>query len=313
VRERLAAAGSRIQQLTERTEIAAATAEDAVPLVGADSVAVIVRSLEGPSVVWQHPGGAERSELWGPRTLSALMSHSAPVRLAVPGDPLAGGAKTSLLTAPVAVGGQLFGTLVARRRNARSFSAADEDALARLALISGAAMHAGSRGSQDHTRGRDGVTGLANAEMLRLDVMAAVKSAPRHGMPTALAMLEVDGLARLRTEQGTEAADHALALIAATIEAELRVGDLAYRFSADEIAVIMPGTEVKAATVIGERVSAAAVQALSHRVPSPSSPPLRLRVVVLPVEGTADDVILRAIRAMGAARVKERWQDKRSG
>ena len=68
------------------------TSEEAAALVHADSAALMVRSVEGPRVLWQQPGGPDPSDIWGPATLGALLGVGVAVREVLDGDPLQAGA-----------------------------------------------------------------------------------------------------------------------------------------------------------------------------------------------------------------------------
>src|SRR5690606_9659197 len=153
------------------------------------------------------PDGGEEPELWGVRTLAALLACPEPLRTALPGDPLADGGRTALVTAPVPAAGGSVGVVVARRRSGKAFTASDEDALARLARICGARLHRTAERTAVAEAAVDPATRLGSHDLLMRDLSETVEQLPVHGMPSVLVVVEVVGLARLRTAQGMAAAD----------------------------------------------------------------------------------------------------------
>ncbi|HET9653816.1 MAG TPA: GGDEF domain-containing protein, partial [Kineosporiaceae bacterium] len=256
-RRRLRNASRRLARATDRTAIARATTEEAAALIAADTAALVIRSIEGPRVLWQQPDGADPARTWGPATLAALLALGSPVREVLDGDPLADGAATALLVVPVAAEGTPVGAIVARRSTCTAFAAADEDALARLARMSGSALDAAARrGRSAAVPGADLVTGFATRDGLTADLQSALRSAQQHGMPMSLVLLEITGLSQLRREQGRPAADQVLAGICEVLARRLRVGDVGYRFGHDELAFLLPLTGPSGARAVAERLTA---------------------------------------------------------
>jgi GGDEF domain-containing protein len=301
-----------LEGLRERVEIARVTAEEAVQLVHADTAALLVRSVEGPRVLWQQPGGPDPVEVWGPATLGALLGVGTAVREVLEGDPLAGGGATSLLVVPVPAAGALAGVVLARRLSDRAFSPAEESALSRLSRLTGTALGAAGRRGCPNDVGTDPVTGFGAREHLLADLRSALRAVMRHRMPVALMLLEVAGLGSRRSEKGRQAADQSLAAVAGVLERRLRVGDVAYRFGHDEIAVLLPLTGAQAADAVTRRMTALPLEP-DPGAGEPESPVLDaldgtlvLRAAWVPVEGKAEDVVLRAVRALASAEHRRR-------
>jgi GGDEF domain-containing protein len=299
----LAGLAERLEAMGGRQEVAVLAMQEAVALIGADTTALVVRSLQGPRVLAQHPSGPG-PELWGNRTLAALLAMPEPVRLALAGDPLASGDRTALVTAPVPAGGGSVGVIVARRRSGKAFTAGDEDALGRLARVCGARLHRTPERTAVVRSALDRATGLGRHDLLMADLTEVLRSRPEHGMPATLVVSEIVGLSRLRTAHGTAAADAAVAGIAARMGAKLRMGDLLYRTSDDEIAVLLPATDAERGTAVAQRLDGTVTDDAAG---------LSLRSVTVPVEETPEGVMLRVIRGLAAARVSERWGQGSAG
>ncbi|MEJ2577963.1 MAG: diguanylate cyclase, partial [Kineosporiaceae bacterium] len=274
-----------------RTEVARVTVLQAAALVDADTATLLVRSVEGPRVLWHHPGDGAQA-LWGPATLAALLSAGRPVREVVEGDPLVEAGSTALLAVPVPSAGVLAGVLLARRVSEHSFSPAEEDALARLARMAGKALDAvARRGQVLEIPDTDPVTGFWLRDRLMHDLRAALRSAEDHGMPSSLLLVEVTGLHERRGSVHDPAADSRVSALAKAVVRELRVGDVPYRFGHDEIAVLLPGTDLGAAAAVAARF-AGGLSDLPDEI--------RVEAGYVAVEGVAEDVVLAAGRTLDA-------------
>ena len=282
--------------------VAHVTCRGAIGLIGADSAALVLRSIAGPRVLWQQPGGAAGGQIWGARTLGALLMRPSPVRMLLDGDPLADGARTAVLTAPIVAGTDVVGVLLARRQSARGFTVYDEAALARLAMACGARMPSSLERELLAASSIDRVTGLGNRALLMNDLSAALAGTVAHGMPVTLLVAEVDGLARLRTAKGPVAADVALAELAARVSVAVRIGDVVYRYGTDELAILLPATDESGAGALARRLSRLSAASFES-----AHTGLSLRTVLLAVEGTTPELMTRVTNDLAAARVAERW------
>jgi GGDEF domain-containing protein len=309
LRAEIQAAGVLLQHAEGQPEIARIAAEQAARLVDADVSALVLRAVEGPRVLWLHPGGPDAADLWGPATLNALLGVGQPVRRVVEGDPLADGAATALLAVPVPSGGAIAGTLLARRHQPRAFSAVEQDVLTRLARMAGAALLSTARRTAFARGELDDVTGRPGGRRLSGDVAAAVRTADRAGMPVTVLAAHVLGLARLRTELGSPAADQVLGELARAFVWVLRVGDVAYRIGEDEFALLLPATDGAGVPVIRERLEAITAEVVAElRLPgSPRQIALRTAGVPLETVRAGGDAVDAVTRALELDRQKVRW------
>jgi diguanylate cyclase (GGDEF)-like protein len=308
-RAALQVAARRIEDAPDAPTIGRVACEEAARLVDADVTALVLRAVEGPRVLWLHPGGPDADGLWGPATLAGLLGVAQPVRRVVEGDPLADGAPTALLTMPVPSGGALVGTLVARRHEARIFSAGEQDILNRVARMAGAALRAASRPAPRGPQSDDPVTGLPLGRRFAADAEAAVRTAERQGMAVSVLAVHVDGLSRIRTDLGEQTADDVLRALAAAVQPVLRVGDLAYRLGSDELALLLPATDAVALAPVRERLDAVAAEVF-ERLSLPGGRrhlTLRTARVSLHDVGPGRSVVDAALRSLELDRQKVRW------
>jgi GGDEF domain-containing protein len=290
---------TRLAPVRGRLEVAELVVAEAAELVVADTAALVMRSIRGARVMAFVPKTDGDPQLWGMRTLVALLSTSDPVRVVLDGDPLEGGGTTSLLSVPVPSHTGVVGVLVCRRRAAREFTESDEDALTRLARACGDRLH--------HTVERYGVaassvdraTGLGGLGLLRHDLASSLAARSEHGLPLALVGVEVVGLSALRSARGANVADVALSRVAARVGSRMRIGDLLYRIGPDELGLLLPATDVS-----GGRAAATRLGRLGQDVAllGDTSVGGSLRAVALPVEGEVDGLMRTLFLALDRAR-----------
>jgi two-component system chemotaxis family response regulator WspR len=101
----------------------------------------------------------------------------------------------------------------------------------------------------------DGLTGLNNRR--RFDEYASTewRRALREGAPIALILADIDYFKGYNDTYGHLAGDEVIKRAAETMRTVCaRAADLPARYGGDEFAVVLPGTCVDAATIVGERL-----------------------------------------------------------
>ncbi|QGZ39507.1 diguanylate cyclase (GGDEF)-like protein [Pseudoduganella flava] len=114
---------------------------------------------------------------------------------------------------------------------------------------------------------QDGLTGLANRRQFDVSLGNEFSRATRHGAPLALAMIDVDHFKAYNDRYGHGAGDICLRAAAQAIRRQTpgRAGDLAARYGGEEMAVLLPNTDVAGAHAVAERMrEAIAALALPH-------------------------------------------------
>ena len=310
VRAALVAAQVRVAAANGAVAVARVAAEEAAALTDAHVGAVVLRAVEGPRLLWLHPGGPDAADLWGPATLAALIGVGHPVRRVVEGDPLAGGSATALLAVPMPSGGSVVGSLLVRRHTARAFSAAEQDVLSRLARMAGAALvGAAPVATPEPGPKTDAVTGWPGPRRFAADTGAAVRTADRHGITVRVVAAHLEGLARLRADLGQEATDGILRTLALALSEVLRVGDVAYRIGEDELALLLPATDDDALPALRSRLRDVVADVLTAAaLPGPPRR-LALRTAPVPLDTVHEgmDAVDAALGAVGVTPPKVRW------
>lgn len=167
----------------------------------------------------------------------------------------------------------------------------------------------------------DGLTGLFMRRYFDARIEEEIERSKRYGTPFAVVMMDVDDFKKLNDEHGHLMGDRVLRAIANTVKSQLRGVDTAARYGGEEIALILPRSDMVAAYNVGERIRAAVAEL---RVTTDTEPPgvlsvtVSLGIAAYPETKAADgeDLIRRADRALyrakktGKNRVELFWSDE---
>jgi diguanylate cyclase (GGDEF)-like protein len=100
----------------------------------------------------------------------------------------------------------------------------------------------------------DNLTGIANQRALRDELAREFSRARRHALPTSFLMIDIDRFKEVNDGYGHLAGDAVLARVASAAQAATRDGDTVARYGGEEIAVLLPQTELAEAAAVGERI-----------------------------------------------------------
>jgi diguanylate cyclase (GGDEF)-like protein len=103
---------------------------------------------------------------------------------------------------------------------------------------------------------QDGLTGLANRRQFDVTLYNEFSRATRQASALALIMMDVDCFKQYNDIYGHAAGDECLRTIGRLIKelAARRPGDLAARYGGEELAVLLPNTDVAGAVVVAEQI-----------------------------------------------------------
>jgi diguanylate cyclase (GGDEF)-like protein len=133
----------------------------------------------------------------------------------------------------------------------------------------------------------DALTGLGNRGAFETRVEEAVAHSVRYGRPLALCVFDIDHFRDLNERGGHPLGDECLRAVAATIRAEVRGSDMAYRIGGDEFGLILPETTKQDALPLLERI----IERARQRGPEPVG--LTAGVAQCPDDGTSADALYR--------------------
>jgi diguanylate cyclase (GGDEF)-like protein len=147
----------------------------------------------------------------------------------------------------------------------------------------------------------DPLTGLGNLRHLQRQLAQLLDVHKRYRHPFALLLMDIDGLKRINDAHGHPAGDRVLMQVAMAVRRSIRSVDTAARLGGDEFCVLAPEQDAASATVLADRLSAAAAEEVA--TPEDATVSLSIGVVACPEHGDeAEALIDNADRAMYRAK-----------
>jgi len=110
----------------------------------------------------------------------------------------------------------------------------------------------------------DGLTGLADRGAFTARSVEFISLARRFDEPLALIVMDLDDFATLQAEHGADFADRALALFAACVQTQMRLGDQAGRLAGEHVGVLMARCLPQGPQALDQRLR----HALADRAPA---------------------------------------------
>lgn len=160
--------------------------------------------------------------------------------------------------APVFVGEELWGALVAATTGDAPFPEGAEEHLAYFAEIAGVAIgNAEANARLAHLAMSDPLTGLANHRTFHSALGSEAERARRHGRRLALAVIDVDHFKAVNDLHGHMAGDRVLVEVADRLRGASRSGDVLARVGGEEFAWIIPDAGLGGARAVAERARCA--------------------------------------------------------
>jgi diguanylate cyclase (GGDEF)-like protein len=149
----------------------------------------------------------------------------------------------------------------------------------------------------------DELTGLANHRRFQEVLREEARRTARSGRPLTLVMLDIDNFKRVNDTHGHPQGDEVLREVAAALRRTCRVTDQPARYGGEELAVVLPDTDLDGGRVVAEAIRRA-VKALE--LPVDGGGTLRvtasLGVSTLAAGGDACSVIAAADAALYEAK-----------
>ena len=153
----------------------------------------------------------------------------------------------------------------------------------------------------------DSLTGLLDRRRFRAELDSYVSFSARYGGQGAVMIIDIDGLKAVNDSLGHHAGDNLLQQIAKILRERVRTTDIVARLSGDELAVLMPQTEVEGALQLGEDLRA---QVAENARPAPEADPVTISVGITMFgsehAGGPEAVLVAADQAMYRAKEEGR-------
>jgi diguanylate cyclase (GGDEF)-like protein/PAS domain S-box-containing protein len=107
----------------------------------------------------------------------------------------------------------------------------------------------------------DALTGLKNRIVFQNSILEMIALADRTGAKLSLLLIDIDHFKRVNDQFGHQEGDRVLRVVAAVLAASVREQDIVARFGGEEFAVVLPNTDLEAATRVAEHLRRACGQA----------------------------------------------------
>jgi len=223
----------------------------------------------------------------------------------------------SWLGVPLFMYGGCEGVIAVQSTHTRAFRADHQRLLESLALQVAAALQ---NAHLYELAMVDGLTGLFMRRYFDARIEEEIERSKRYGSVFSVVMMDVDDFKSLNDAHGHLIGDRVLRGIANVVKSQMRGVDTAARYGGEEIAVILPRTELVNAYNVGERIRGAIAEL---RITTDVHPAQSLRVTAsfgiaaYPESKATDgeDLVRRADRALyrakktGKNRVELYWSD----
>jgi diguanylate cyclase (GGDEF)-like protein len=121
----------------------------------------------------------------------------------------------------------------------------------------------------------DELTGLANRRAFQDALSGEVERSKRFGQPLGLVLLDIDDFKRVNDTYGHQTGDLVLREVAGVLRETAREIDEPARYGGEELAVVLPGTDLEGAYNLAERVRQG-IQDLELPIPPVDGVPLRI-------------------------------------
>lgn len=142
---------------------------------------------------------------------------------------------------------------------------------------------------------RDGLTGLYNRSYLEDALNRELHRAERSGKPVAVVMIDIDHFKPFNDKYGHDAGDFVLSTVARAITKCIRPSDIACRYGGEELAVVLPETNLECASARAEQLRLAIRDThLTHLGRTLPAPTASFGVAVCSSNGTKPADLLKA-------------------
>ena len=142
----------------------------------------------------------------------------------------------------------------------------------------------------------DGLTGLYNHRHFQEALAVEVDRSARYGLTFALLMMDLDFFKTVNDRFGHPHGDQALQQVAAVLRQNARTSDFVARYGGEEFVMILPGTTVKQAGALAERI-AQGVREITIDVPEPPALSISIGMADYPACGHERESLIAAADA----------------
>jgi diguanylate cyclase (GGDEF)-like protein len=168
------------------------------------------------------------------------------------------------------------------------------DAVERLAEVFGSVQGAVLGRIVDERSGGaqvDELTGLPGPIQLEEWLRLLLADLQRYEQGFALAVIDIDGLAKINEAYGRDAGDRLLTAVAGVVERQVGVADRAFRLGEDELCIVAPRQDAEELQPIAERIAALVADSQASEGPRIA---IAIGIAACPADGTGREELLEA-------------------
>ncbi len=197
------------------------------------------------------------------------------------------------ITLPLVSMGQAIGVLAVESSRAGSFEEADLAPLESVAdLCASAIQNARYFDKIRQLAYRDGLTGSFNRRFFEMRILEEIERVMRYQGVLSVVMIDIDGFKRVNDEFGHLLGDEVLRQVVELMAPQLRRSDVLCRYGGDELAILLPETDLAKASGVAEKLRKAVA---SWEFPGvPRRVTISAGVASCPAYGQTRDQIVRA-------------------
>jgi diguanylate cyclase (GGDEF)-like protein len=195
-----------------------------------------------------------------------VMEHQTPLTIAELADsevdlgPAGTEGVRSWLGVPIFMYGGCEGVLAVQSRSPGAFGSAERRLLEAISLQVASALQNAHLYEMAMV---DGLTGLFVRRYFDARIEDEIERSKRYGQPFSVVMMDIDDFKHLNDSHGHQVGDQVLRAVAQIVKSQMRGVDTATRYGGEEIALVLPRTEMIAAYNQAERIRVAIAE---HRV-----------------------------------------------
>lgn len=180
------------------------------------------------------------------------------------------GKTRAIISVPMKSSGRVMGIISAQSYTPGVYTQDDVEILELLAAYAGIAIDNAQLLSEVGKLAlTDSLTGLTNRRAFDFELKKEVARASRYQHRLVLLMMDIDDFKQFNDKYGHVAGDEHLIKISNIVCDCLREPDMVFRYGGEEIAVILPFTDLKGGNKLAERIRATIEKHAPHKIKEP--------------------------------------------